>query len=130
MTFHMSHAIRKPVFAICEQQRRRSACASVQSDQRLCCSLSRYYNFSSFCIQNFKRLPSFCGCAGLFESTLVANPEDRFSRDVAHIKNIMNMFQFCLTIFETILHFNSFSTWKFEALPLLFWRRNKQRHSL
>ena len=25
-----------PVFAICEQQRRRSACASAQSDQRLC----------------------------------------------------------------------------------------------
>ena len=28
-----------PVFAICEQQRRRSACASAQSDQRLCCSV-------------------------------------------------------------------------------------------
>ena len=26
-------------YAICEQQRRRSACASSQSDQRLCCSL-------------------------------------------------------------------------------------------
>ena len=26
-------------YAICEQQRRRSACASAQSDQRLCCSL-------------------------------------------------------------------------------------------
>ena len=26
-------------YAICEQQRRRSACASVQSDQGLCCSL-------------------------------------------------------------------------------------------
>ena len=35
----MSHVIRKPVFAICEQQRRRSACASAQSDQHLCCSL-------------------------------------------------------------------------------------------
>ena len=35
----MSHVMRKPVYAICEQQRRRSACASVQSDQRLCCSL-------------------------------------------------------------------------------------------
>ena len=35
--------------------------------------------------QNFKPLPSFCGCAGLFVSYLVANPEDGFSRDVAHI---------------------------------------------
>ena len=31
--------MRKPVYAICEQQRRRSTCASAQSDQRLCCSL-------------------------------------------------------------------------------------------
>ena len=28
-------------YVICEQQRRRSACASTQSDQHLCCSLSR-----------------------------------------------------------------------------------------
>ena len=31
----LSHVTRKLVFAICEQQRRRSACASAQSDQRL-----------------------------------------------------------------------------------------------
>ena len=29
--------MRKPVFALCEQHRRRSACASMQSDQHLCC---------------------------------------------------------------------------------------------
>ena len=34
--WEMSHVMRKPVHAICEQQRRRSACASAQSDQRLC----------------------------------------------------------------------------------------------
>ena len=28
--------MRKPVYAICEQQRRRSDCVSAQSDQRLC----------------------------------------------------------------------------------------------
>ena len=33
--------MRKPVFAICEQQRCRSACTSVQSDQHLCYSLLR-----------------------------------------------------------------------------------------
>ena len=33
--------MRKPIYAIYEQQRRRSACASMQSDQRLCCSLPR-----------------------------------------------------------------------------------------
>ena len=35
-TILMSHVMRKPVYVICEQQRRRSACASAQSDQRLC----------------------------------------------------------------------------------------------
>ena len=35
----MSHVMRKPVLAIYEQQRRRSACTSAQSDQHLCCSL-------------------------------------------------------------------------------------------
>ena len=37
----MSHVMRKSVYAICELRRRRSACAFVQSDQRLCCSLPR-----------------------------------------------------------------------------------------
>ena len=37
----MSHVMRKPVFAIYEQQRCRSACACAQSDQRLCYSLLR-----------------------------------------------------------------------------------------
>ena len=32
----MSHIMRKPVYAICEQQRARSACTSAQSDQHLC----------------------------------------------------------------------------------------------
>ena len=41
VTIQLSHVMRKPVFAICEQQRRRSACASAQSDQHLCCSLPR-----------------------------------------------------------------------------------------
>ena len=75
----------KICYAICEQQRRRSACASAQSDQRLCCSLPRLYTTSSFYIRNFKPLPSFCGCTGRFESTLVGNPENRFSRDEAHV---------------------------------------------
>ena len=81
----MSHVMRKPVYAICEQQRRRSACASAQSDQRLCYSLPRWYNTFSFYIQNFKPLASLCSWAGRFESYLVANPEDRFSHDVARM---------------------------------------------
>ena len=57
---------------MCEQQRCRSACASAQSDQHLCCSLLRYYMFTCF-IQSFKILASFCSWAGWFESYLVEN---------------------------------------------------------
>ena len=39
--YQMSQVIRKPVYALCEQQRRRSACAFAQSDQHHCCSLPR-----------------------------------------------------------------------------------------
>ena len=81
---------KKTCFDICKQQRRRSACASAQSDQHLCCSLPRKYNTSSFYIRNFKPLPSFCGWAGRFESYLVADPENRFSRDEAHSARDVN----------------------------------------
>ena len=81
----MGHVMRKPVFAICEQQRRISACASAQSDQRLCCSLLSYYNTYTCLIQYFKPLAGFCSRTGRFDSYLVGNPEDRFSRDVAHM---------------------------------------------
>ena len=38
--------------------------------------------------KKFKTLASFCGCAGRVEPTLVAKPEDRFSRDEAHILRV------------------------------------------
>ena len=81
----MSHVLRKPVSAIWEQQRSRSACASMQSDQRLCCSLLRQYNIHTCYIQNFKTLASFCSWAGWFVSYPVRNPKDRFSHDEAPI---------------------------------------------
>ena len=46
-------------YAICAQQRRRSACASAQSEQHLCCSLPRQYDTSSICIGNSMTLASF-----------------------------------------------------------------------
>ena len=45
----------------------------------------------SFYIRNFKPLPSFCDCADRFESMVVANPEDKFSRDVAQIRNSLSL---------------------------------------
>ena len=54
----LSHVMRKPVYAICEQHRRRSACASAQSDHLLCCTLPGQYNTSSSYSRNFKTLAS------------------------------------------------------------------------
>ena len=92
----MSHVLRKFVFAIWEQQRRRSACAPTQSYRCLCYSLPRSYNTSSFYIRNFKPLANLCGCAGrFFESYLVANSEDRFSRDESQVCSfVMSAFMF------------------------------------
>ena len=61
--------MRKPVFVICEQQRRRSACASAQSDQQVAQADQHLY-YSQF------------------ESYLVENPEDRFSCDVAQFMSV------------------------------------------
>ena len=60
-------------YAICEQQRRRSACASAQSDQHLCCSLPRQNDTSSLYIRNFKILAGYCSWAGQFVSCLVGD---------------------------------------------------------
>ena len=58
-------------YVICEQQRRRSACASAQSDQRLCCSLPRQKDTSILHTRNFKILAGLCSWAGQFVSCLV-----------------------------------------------------------
>ena len=41
-------------------------------------------------VRNFKPLHSFCGCVDRFEPTVVANLEDRFSRDEAQIRTDHN----------------------------------------
>ena len=52
---------RKPVFAgVCEQQRRRPACASSQSNQRLCYSRNGKYHILTCYKQNFNFLGSLC----------------------------------------------------------------------
>ena len=59
-------------YVICEQQRRRSACASAQADQHLCCSLPRQNDTSSLYIRNFKIWAAgLCSWAGQFVSCLV-----------------------------------------------------------
>ena len=56
---YVSHIMRKPFFAICEQQRLRSACASVQSDQQFVVRCLDSI-ISSFYIGSSMPLASFC----------------------------------------------------------------------
>ena len=58
-----------------------SCTVTVQAaDQRLC---FRYID--STIPSKISPLPIFCGCTARFESDLVGNPEDRFSRNTAHM---------------------------------------------
>ena len=76
---------RKPVFGICEQHRRRPACAPAQSDQRLCYSPFGTYHMLTCYRWNFSFLASLCSWGDCFETRFVRNPKDRFSRDEAHL---------------------------------------------
>ena len=71
---------------VCEQHRRRPACASAQSDQRLCYSLFWKYHITACYRINFNSLASLCSWGDWFETRLVGNPEDRFSRDEARYR--------------------------------------------
>ena len=73
-------------YAICEQQRRRSACGPAQSDQHLYCSLPRQNDTSSLYIRNFKILAGLCSQAGQFVSYLVRDSQRHvFSRQGSHV---------------------------------------------
>ena len=84
---------------VCKQHRRRPACASAQSDQRLCYSLSGKYHMWTCSRWNFNFLTSPCNWADWFETRFVGNPEDRFCRDEAHIMS---------NLWEAWYHENSF----------------------
>ena len=65
--------MRKCVLCHMQTKRSRSACASAQSDQRLCCSLPRPNDTSSLYIRNSKILADLCSWAGQFVSCLVGD---------------------------------------------------------
>ena len=81
LAIHIGPEGRKPVFWVCEQQRRRPACASAQSDQLLCyCYLES--NISKLATSKISifQLVSVAEQAGLSETL-----EDRFSHKEAQI---------------------------------------------
>ena len=73
------------IVVACEQQKRRSACASAQADQRLCHSLSVNCNSQTNYRNNFDNLASLCSWTGWFEPYLVAYHEGRFYLEEPHI---------------------------------------------
>ena len=80
---HIMHAYlgldaRKPVFMVCEQHRSRPACASAQSDQRLCCSLFGKKHMLTCYRWNFIFLASLCSWGDWFETPIVGNPKTGF----------------------------------------------------
>ena len=81
-------------------------------------------------ISEISSLPSFCVCAGRFESYLVENPEDRFSRDETHIIYCMSI---CLTI--SALHTSAYNhrkeslTLELNRFPLVFSETGADRYN-
>ena len=70
----------KPAFCICENKDADQLCINREADQRLCFSLHRWNNPSTFYIRNFKPLAIFCGCTAWFVWDLVGNPRPVFSQ--------------------------------------------------
>ena len=78
-------------YVICEQQRRRSACASAQSDQRLC----------FHCLDSIMSLDSIAEISRTYLASVAAQaslclarsetPEDTFCHVVAHLKLIKTL---------------------------------------
>ena len=104
---------------VCEQQRRRPACASAQSDQHLCYWLFGKYHIKNCYERNFNFLASLCRWGEQFESHFVGNPEDRFSRDEINIPKTLvdRKIIFLKILFENIC---CGTHWKhlFEMIPM------------
>ena len=79
----MSHVMRSPIIA-----NNKGAVQHAHPRSLISAFVVRYLDITMFYLYllnpKFKTLASLCSWAGRFESTLVANLEDRFSRDEAH----------------------------------------------
>ena len=78
--------MRKKAFCICENKAADQLCVNRTADQRLC---FRYIESAVPLLSKseFSCLSHLCGRTARFVSDLVGNPEDQFSRDVAHSRN-------------------------------------------
>ena len=81
----MNHVMGKLVEAICERQRRRSACASAQSDQRRCSSLPRRYNTHTCYSQKINTVAEQAGLSLTWSET--PNTKDGIKYNTAQAKS-------------------------------------------
>ena len=103
---------------VCEQQRRRPACAYAQSDQRLCYSLIGKYHILTCYKRNFNILASLCSWGDWFESRFHGNPEDRFSRDEAQLiasKLPAISIKFVIDFHQRSISYSYYSTCKIDS---------------
>ena len=80
VVYYLSHVMRKPVYAICDQQRHRSACASADQPAHLHSLIGA---FVVRCLDSIIPLVSISKISSLYLSS--TNPEDRFSSDKAYL---------------------------------------------
>ena len=107
----LSHVMRKPVLAICEQQSCRSAYASAQSDQHLCFRcLASIIPLVSVSEISSLYIASVAEQAGLSLTWSETPKTDRFSRDEAHIPFYGQTFKYTITIklLTRTLHITSY----------------------
>ena len=101
----MSHVVRKPVWAICEQK---GADQPAHPWSLISAFVVRYLDSIIPILAKSKlsrTQASLCSWPGRIESYLIGNPEDRFSRVVAHLKQFIKNGRLCFqfTSVEAVL---------------------------
>ena len=97
--------MRKPVFCICENKGADQLRGNHAADHRLCfCYIDSIIPHFSESEINFKPLPVLCGGTAWFVLDLVGNPEDKFSRDTAHVFQTFTSYYLLKTAANTGFH--------------------------
>ena len=86
---YMSHVMRKSAFCICENKCVNQLPGNYPADKHFCF----HYIYSTISLlpnsKIFYAVAIFFCSAHWFVSDLVTNPKDRFSRDMAHIEDVL-----------------------------------------
>ena len=84
----MSRIMRKPAFCICENKDPDQLHSYCAVNRHICWFFFRYLESTTPILSKPRAI--FCGRSAWIVSELVRNPEDRFSRNTAHMKGTMS----------------------------------------